>query len=164
MCDIIENNSVPIKGHDELPLAGHVISDATLHRIAAIFIDSTGQIVHQSKETVDDNCDIQTREAQATILGLKMLPRFKVQHRVICIIDNASWLYTILNSRGIPNQRLSEQKIELIELQRRNNFQIEARYVPSQHNAADDLTRGHDRPTIQRIQETMAHQWRVGSL
>jgi hypothetical protein len=153
MNDIMANKPVPIIRHDTLPLAGHVVSDATPKRIASIFIDSTGE-THIAFRDFEDELMIHQREAQATILGLETIPVFEKTHRVIAITDNTSWLHTASNHKGVPTKTLAEYKMKIMQIEKAKNFQLVFQYIKSADNAADEISRG-EQTTHQRIQHTL---------
>lgn len=153
MIEVGRNEAVTILQHNMLPLAGHLVCDATPTRIASIFVDATGQVKQLTKDFHEAD-DIQKREAEATIMGLENIGKFEKLHELVCITDNTSWLHTANNRRGAPTAVLAEMKVRLMQAEKEKNVQIHMLYINTEENAADELSRGRATTTT-RIWNTI---------
>ena len=136
--DIIMNNMAHVRLHEQSPIAGFLISDATTTTIAAIYVDAHGNVTTNFMEIT--NTVIHAAEAQATLHGLELVPVFNIPHILHVITDNTIWLYNI-DSAKLPTSSIEHIAIAFNKGCETRNVQPRAAYIDTHLNASDDISR-----------------------
>ena len=131
--DWIANTSV-----DTMPYGGTVVTDATLERWAAIFVDQHGDVTSSSGRV--EPAPIHVSEALATLHAVELLPTFDVPHKVEFLTDNTVWLYSMHRSYARCAELQSIRSDFMERLRVRNIFPVLA-YIASSDNPADNPSR-----------------------
>ena len=136
--DIVTNNLAHVRLHEQSPIAGYLITDATTTTIAAIYVDAHGNVTTNFREIAETI--IHAAEAQATLHGLDLVPKFDIAHILHVITDNTIWLYNI-DSAKLPTSSIEHIAIAFNKGCQARNVQPRAAYIATDLNASDNISR-----------------------
>jgi hypothetical protein len=138
--DIIQNVPRPLPTSPGTPSAGTICSDATPLKIAAMYIDQHGNI-NTSTDALTEETPIHIAEAMATLLSLKLLPKYSITHSITVISDNLTWLYTVRKTGRITTPQLEHIRNCFTQSMLELNLVPIFQYITSAQNPTDALSR-----------------------
>ena len=121
------------------PKAGFLFSDATPTTWAAIYVDQYGN-VSTLKGHFEPALPIATAEAIACIYGFNLVPLFRIPHTIEVVTDNTVWMFT-MSKRWSRFPDMEHIRARMISLAREKNFFPIPKYIHTDDNPADELTR-----------------------
>lgn len=140
---IMSNEPTPMNAAPQTPFGGSICSDATPQRMAALYIDQYGN-TSTTTQNLNTPEPIQVAEANATILALSLVPKFKIAHVAHVHCDNMAWLYTASKPGRMAHPSLTDARNEFQRIVKEHNILPAFYYIKSSQNPVDEMSRQTD--------------------
>jgi len=137
--EVLQNVARPLDFNEQIPFAGIVCTDATPTAWATIYVNPFGD-VESDRGEFSEATPIHVAEARASLLGLKLVPRFEQDHKIIVVTDNQSWLFAA-NTKKAQDASFDQIKRLFWETLRTKRCIPEMCYINTKSNPADGLSR-----------------------